>query len=62
MKSDKSNGGKTTIDYLQAHSLRELLAQVNTYNMSYPDSPILKEDIVNIMKEDETFILIYYKV
>lgn len=52
---------KTQIDYLQANTLRNLLAQVNTYNEEYPDSPILKDDIVNIRKEDNIYLLLYYK-
>lgn len=52
---------KTQIDYLQANTLRNLLAQVNTHNEEYPDSPILKDDIVNIRKEDNIYLLLYYK-
>lgn len=52
---------KTQIDYMQAYTLRDLLAQVNTHNEEYPDSPILKDDIVNIRKEDNIYLLLYYK-
>lgn len=52
---------KTTLDYLQAHSLRDILIQVNTHNENYPDNPILRDDIVDILKEEGTFILLYYK-
>lgn len=52
---------KTQIDYMQAYTLRELLAQVNTHNEEYPESPILKDDIVNIRKEDNIYLLLYYK-
>ena len=52
---------KVIMDYLQAHSLRELLALVNTHNINCPNSRILKEDIVNIINEEGTFILLYYK-
>lgn len=52
---------KKEIDYIQAHSLRDLLAAVNRWNSKYPDSAILKEDIVQIMKEEDTFILLYYR-
>lgn len=52
---------KNQIDYLQAHSLRDLLNRVNTHNIQCPDCPILKDDIVDILKEEDTFILLYYK-
>lgn len=55
------NKRKSQIDYLQASSLRGLLSQVNGINETYPICPILKEDIVSIMKENDTFILVYYK-
>lgn len=52
---------KTTLDYLQAHSLRDILMQVNVHNENYPNNPILRDDIVDIFKEEDTFILLYYK-
>lgn len=55
------NKRKSQIDYLQASSLRDLISQVNNINEAFPICPILKEDIVSIMKENDTFLLIYYK-
>lgn len=52
---------KALIDFFQAHSLRELLDNVNSYNKCHFNHPILKEDIVRILKEEDTYILIYYK-
>lgn len=52
---------KTEIDYIQAHSLRDLLEAINEWNTKYPNGAILKEDIVQIMREEETYILLYYK-
>lgn len=52
---------KTQVEYLQAHSLRDLLHQLNKYNTTHTNSPILKDDIVDIYKEEGTFILLYYK-
>lgn len=49
------------MDYIQAPSLRELLAIVNNINKDFPDSPILNDDIVQIMKNGEDYILLYYK-
>lgn len=56
-----TNNTKAQVDFLQAHSLRDLLFQLNSYNKVHSDVPILKEDIVNIYKEEGTFILLYYK-
>lgn len=52
---------KKQIDYLQTHSLRDLLELVNYNNTTYPDNPILKDDIVQILHEEGTYILLYYK-
>lgn len=52
---------KTEISYLQDHSLRGLFEQVNTQNSLSPDTPILKEDIIQILHEEDTYILVYYK-
>lgn len=52
---------KTQVDFIQSHSLRDILLTLNKYNGTNPDTPILKEDIVTIFKEEDTFILVYYK-
>lgn len=52
---------KKEIDYIQAHSLRDLLGTINKWNTEHPEEAILKEDIVQIMKWEETYILLYYK-
>lgn len=52
---------KTELSYIQADSLRKMLAIVNTHNSSFPDNLILKDDIVQIMKNGEDYILLYYK-
>lgn len=52
---------KSEMDYIDAISLSELVYKVNKYNDENSDNPILKEDIVQIMKEGETFIMLYYK-
>lgn len=54
-------GQKTSIAFIQAHTVSELISTVNTYNTSNPQSPILKEDIVDIMNDEGTYILLYYK-
>ena len=60
-KKENQTVQKTRIDYTQATSLRELLDNVNTHNKEYPENAILKEDIVRILKEEGTFIMLYYR-
>ena len=60
-KKETQTVQKTRIDYMQATSLRELLDNVNTHNKEYPENAILKEDIVKILKEEGTFIILYYR-
>lgn len=60
-KKENQTVQKTQIDYMQATSLRELLDNVNTHNKEYPENAILKEDIVRILKEEGTFIMLYYR-
>ncbi len=52
---------KTELGYIQANSLSNILAIVNKLNSDFPDNPILKDDIVQIMKNGEDYILLYYK-
>ncbi len=58
---EKNTKQKLFMDYIQTPSLRELLAIVNKLNKGFPDNPILKDDIVQIMKNGEDYILLYYK-
>lgn len=60
-KKENQTVQKTRVDYIQATSLRELLDNVNTHNKEYPENAILKEDIVRILKEEGTFIMLYYR-
>lgn len=50
---------KRILDILCAHSLRELIETVNSINQS--SSPILKDDVVNIIREDDGYIMLYYR-
>lgn len=52
---------KTELSYIQANSLSNVLAIVNKLNSDFPDNLILKDDIVQIMKNGEDYILLYYK-
>lgn len=60
-KKENQTVQKTRIDYMQATSLRELLDNVNIHNKEYPENAILKEEIVRILKEEGTFIMLYYR-
>ena len=60
-KKEMTQKQKTELSYIQANSLSNILAIVNKLNSDFPDSPILKDDIVQIMKNDEDYILLYYK-
>lgn len=50
---------KKTLAVLQAHSLRDIVDTINQQNKT--DFPILREDIVSLLKEDETYFMLYYK-
>lgn len=52
---------KTELSYIQANSLSKILAIVNKLNNDFPDNPILKDDIVQIINNGEDYILLYYK-
>lgn len=60
-KKEMTQKQKTELSYIQANSLSNILAIVNKLNRDSPDSPILKDDIVQIMKNGEDYILLYYK-
>ena len=55
------NGLKTHMDYISARSLRLLMDAVNGYNDDNPNTPILKDDIVEVKETGEGYILLYYK-
>ena len=58
---DVSGAEKVEMDYLQALTLGELISKVNIYNDNHPETPILKKDIVKILHDGDTYILLYYK-
>lgn len=60
-KKEMTQKQKTELSYIQANSLSNILAIVNKLNSDFPDNPILKDDIVQIMKNGEDYILLYYK-
>lgn len=66
MKKDIQDNKKTRLQVLQAHSLRELVNMINDNNEAASQNldgaqEILREDIVSIMKEYDTYFLLYYK-
>lgn len=52
---------KSEMAYMMDNSLGGLIRKVNEHNNNFPDNLILKEDIIQIMKEEGTFIMLYYK-
>lgn len=52
---------KKTLAVIQARSLREIVEAINNNNKVNVGREILKEDIVQILKDDETFFFLYYK-
>lgn len=63
MTTEIRNIPKHELAVLQAHSLRELIEKVNGINSNSFDCSkmILREDIVELVREDGTFFLLYYK-
>lgn len=53
---------KKTLSVLYASSLRELIDMFNDHNNN-TDNPILREDVINIIKDEDTgwFYLTYCK-
>lgn len=49
------------LTYIQGLSVRDLVEKVNSVNFVSNESPILKENIVGIVKEGDSFFLVYYK-
>lgn len=53
------NKVKKTLAVLQAHSLRDIVDTINSRNAT--DYPILRDDIVSLLKGNEEYLLLYYK-
>ena len=53
---------KKYMDVIYTTSLRELVDKINDFNNS-TDTPILKNDIVKIFKDDDTglFYIVFYR-
>lgn len=50
---------KNRMEVIQANSLRELVGIVNSYNES-SERAICKEDIVSLLRDNDTYLLVYY--
>lgn len=58
-----TNGKTKIIEVLQANSLRELVDVVNSINVNagkHHERMIEKDDIVSLLKDNDTFLLVYY--
>ena len=52
---------KTCLDIRASHTYYDLVEDINAYNRCHPDTPILKEDIVEIREKEGTYMMLYYK-
>lgn len=52
---------KHWLTYIQAPTLSKLIEDVNNYNKENIDSPILRDDVVKVLKQGENWLLLYYK-
>lgn len=52
---------KTCLDIRISHTYYDLVEDINAYNRCHPDTPILKEDIVEIREKEGTYMMLYYK-
>lgn len=52
---------KTTLEVIQANSLRDIVNYINSHNSKDDAAPILREDILKLYKEDGCWMLVYYK-
>lgn len=52
---------KTCLDIRVSHTYYDLVEDINAYNRCHPDTPILKEDIVEIREKEGTYMMLYYK-
>lgn len=52
---------KTCLDIKVSHTYYDLVEDINAYNRYHPDTPILKEDIVEIREKEGTYMMLYYK-
>ena len=52
---------KTCLDIRVSHTYYDLVEDINAYNRCHPDTPIRKEDIVEIREKEGTYMMLYYK-
>lgn len=52
---------KIWLTCMQAPTLSMLISDVNTYNKENANNPILRDDIVEVLKYEEGWLLLYYK-
>lgn len=53
-------GKKTILGVIQAQSLRDIVNMVNNYNQHHTSAPILKDDIVDLVQDNGTYLLLYF--
>lgn len=58
---DKVKQSMKSLDVMSGYSLSNLVAQVNQYNSMEGITPITKDDIVSIVKDEESYMLLFYR-
>lgn len=58
---DKAKQSIKSLDVMSGYSLSNLVAQVNQYNSMEGVTPITKDDIVSIVKDEGSYMLLFYR-
>lgn len=58
---DKVKQSMKSLDVMSGYSLSNLVAQVNQYNSMEGITPITKDDIVSIVKDEGSYMLLFYR-
>lgn len=58
---DKVKQSMKSLDVMSGYSLSNLVAQVNQYNSMEGVTPITKDDIVSIIKDEGSYMLLFYR-
>lgn len=60
-KESKTTEAKTQLSIKTSDTYYDLVEDINAHNRCHPDTPILKEDIVEIREKEGTYMMLYYK-
>lgn len=57
---EKQKVCKKLLKVITAHTLSELVTKINNHNLQEEVEPILREDILDLRKEDNIFLLSFF--